>query len=91
MKARIHAIIKGQVQGVFFRAFVKKLASNIGATGWVKNNPDGTVEVVAEAEKTQLQELIDKCKQGNAWSRVDIIDTKWEKATNEFKEFEIRH
>ncbi|MEM4246799.1 MAG: acylphosphatase [Candidatus Woesearchaeota archaeon] len=90
MKTRIHAIIKGKVQGVFFRAFVKKLAGSIGATGWVKNNPDGTVEVVAEAEKALLQKLLDKCKQGNAWSKVEVINAKWKKPTGEFREFEIR-
>ncbi len=89
MKARLHATIKGQVQGVFFRVFVKKLAGSIDAVGWVRNNSDGTVELVAEAEKDKLQELLNKCKKGSVWSRVEVIDSKWEKPKGEFKEFEI--
>jgi len=91
MKARIHAIIKGRVQGVFFRTFVKNLAESIGATGWIKNNPDGTVELVAEGEKTALQELLNKCKQGPALARVDVIESKWKKPTGEFKKFWVTY
>jgi acylphosphatase len=55
----------------------------------VRNNPDGTVELVAEAEKSSLEELLSKCKQGSVWSRVEIINSKWEKPTGEFSGFEI--
>ena len=50
---RLHLVIKGEVQGVFFRDYVNKSA--IGLTGWARNNPDGTVEVIAEGDEKELK------------------------------------
>jgi len=91
MNARIHLMISGDVQGVFFRANTRRVASEIGVTGWVRNTPNGMVEVVAEGRKPQLDRLIEFCSRGPEGARVDDIAIGWEKFKNEFKSFEVRH
>ena len=56
-KSRIHIVIHGRVQGVFYRYNAQKKAKKFGLTGWVRNNPDKTVEIVAEGEKFKLKQL----------------------------------
>ena len=82
---RIHLVVKGDVQGVFFRDYVKKSA--IDLVGWVKNNNDGTVEVVAEGSEEELKKFLEKCREGPSSANVADIDVKWEDATGEFAEF----
>ena len=53
----VHLIIKGRVQGVFYRATARKVAGEIGVTGWVKNTAEGNVEIVATGSKDQLKNL----------------------------------
>lgn len=89
--ARIHLFISGRVQGVFFRAYTKEVAQNLGLVGWVKNLEDGRVEIIAEGKKTDLQKLIEWCRQGPTGARVDDIEIIYEEPTNEFKSFEIKY
>lgn len=89
MNTRLHLIVKGRVQGVFFRLYAKNTAKKLGITGWVRNNPNGTVEIVAEGTKSALETLLEKCRNGSVWSKVDEIEEKWGKATGEFKDVEI--
>ena len=79
--------IKGRVQGVFFRTEVKKIADVLGITGWVKNEPDGSVAVVAEGKEEELQKLIEWCKKGTDISRVENVEVEWKDATGEFADF----
>ena len=55
---RIHLVVRGRVQGVFFRASTQREAKRLGLTGWVKNRPDGGVEIVAEGEEDQVKDLL---------------------------------
>ena len=71
---RLHLTIHGRVQGVFFRAYVKKHAKKLNLTGFVKNNNNRTVEVVAEGNEHQLEELLKYCRKGPLLSRVESID-----------------
>ncbi|MEM4263961.1 MAG: acylphosphatase [Candidatus Woesearchaeota archaeon] len=87
---RLHLIIHGEVQGVFFRDYVKKAAHFLKLKGWVKNNDDGTVEVVAEGTNDLLQEFLSKCKRGPVLAKVTKVDIMWEEATKEFDFFEVR-
>lgn len=88
---RAHIFISGWVQGVFFRAFIKKHATELGVIGWVRNIEDGRVEIVAEEERNKLIELIKLVKKGPPLARIEKVDVFWEKATREFKDFQIRH
>lgn len=89
-KARIFMIIKGRVQGVFFRYKTQQEAQKLGLNGWVKNNGDGSVEILAEGDKDKLEELIEWCKEGPRSAQVEKVEVKWQKYVGEFEGFEIR-
>ncbi len=91
MPARIQVLISGEVQGVFFRSFLEKKAKLLKLTGWVRNNPDGTVEVVAEGDKPDLESLIKECWKGTSGAVVKDVKSLWSKATGEFDSFKIRY
>jgi acylphosphatase len=59
-----YAVAQGKVQGVYYRAFVSRNAARLGVTGYVRNLPDNSVEILAEGEKAQLEKLIEYLKQG---------------------------
>ncbi len=86
----MHAIVKGLVQGVGYRFFVIRRAELLGLTGWVKNLPDGTVEVVAEGDRELLEELIKELWRGPSAAQVTDVIINWERYTGEFKNFDVR-
>ncbi len=88
---RVKIVVSGVVQGVFFRSTAAERANIIGAVGWAKNMPDGTVEIAAEGSGKQLDELIEWCRRGPPLARVLSVDVKWEKPTGEFDAFNIAH
>lgn len=88
--ARLHAIARGRVQGVGFRYFVERQASQLNLTGWVRNRWDGTVEVVAEGDRPKLDRFLADLRRGPSASRVTEVETHWDKATGEFRWFSIR-
>ena len=72
---RYHIIAHGKVQGVYFRLYTQKAANKIGLTGWVKNKPDGTVEIEVQGNKSKVEEFIQIVEQGpSPQSKVDHID-----------------
>ena len=89
--ARAHLVIEGRVQGVFYRAFTRNLATKIGINGWVKNLYDGRVEALFEGRREVIERAIQECWRGPAGSSVRNIDVRWEEPTAEFKGFEIRY
>ncbi len=84
----IRLIIKGKVQGVFFRATAKDIADELGVKGWVRNLPDRNVEIRATAAEALLQKFIDWCKQGPQKARVDDVIVE-ELVLEEFNSFRI--
>ena len=88
---RVHIIVKGFVQGVFFRSNTKEVATELGLKGYVKNLPDENVEVVAEGKEKEINKLIEFCKKGPSFAKVKDIDIKFQKPTNEFDDFEVRY
>jgi acylphosphatase len=71
-------IVRGQVQGVFFRAEARDRAASLGLGGWVRNNPDGTVEAVFEGERERVQSMVEWCRRGPAHAQVEDVDVAWE-------------
>ncbi|MCK4336200.1 MAG: acylphosphatase [Candidatus Aenigmarchaeota archaeon] len=90
MNARVHLLISGEVQGVFFRANTRRAANELGVKGWVRNLPNGMVEVVAEGRKPTLDRLIEYCRKGPDGAGVENIEIKWEEFKNEFRGFDVR-
>ncbi len=86
---RIHLIVRGRVQGVYFRATSVREAKRLGLTGWVKNRNDASVEVIAEGEEDQVKDFLLWAQKGPTTSRVDKVDTRWRGYTGEFPDFRI--
>lgn len=84
-------IITGKVQGVFFRDNTRKNAIKIGLNGYVKNLPNGTVEIVAQGEKAQIEELRKWCNHGSPNSKVEKVSAYNINNSQSFKNFIIKH
>jgi len=91
MTARVHLVITGRVQGVWFRANTQKKAKTLDLKGWVKNLPDGRVEAVFEGEKEQIDRIIEWCKKGPSFARVDDVQIQWETPMEDFTTFTITY
>jgi acylphosphatase len=61
---RVRAVVEGRVQGVFYRDSCRREAQRLGVSGWVRNRPDGSVEVVAEGPRERVEDLLTWCRQG---------------------------
>ena len=88
-KVRAHLVVTGRVQGVYYRAETRDQASALGLTGWVKNRPDRSVEVVVEGSRNEVEVLIDWCRQGPPVAEVTGVSVLWENYTGEFTKFKI--
>ena len=89
MRRRLHLVIHGRVQGVFFRASARDEAVQHGLTGWVRNLPDGSVECVAEGAEPALQSFAAWCREGPPSARVDRVDERWGDASGELEGFRV--
>lgn len=87
--SEIHCTVKGRVQMVMFRDFVQRRARILRLTGTVQNLPDGTVDVVAQGNKEDLERLIDKLHKGSILSRVDDVFVEWRESSQSFDGFKI--
>lgn len=83
-----HITVTGKVQGVFFRAEAKERADNLGVKGWVKNSPDGSIEIHAEGSPDALMEFEQWCTHGPEMARVDAIQSQ-EVPEEGFDTFEV--
>jgi acylphosphatase len=80
---RVHVVVAGRVQGVFFRASCAERARAAGLAGWVRNDPGGRVEAVFEGPADAVQTLIDWCREGPAHARVDGVEVSEEMPVGE--------
>lgn len=85
-----HLLVEGHVQGVSFRAYTEQRASELGLEGYVRNLPDGRVEVVAEGPEDRLQTLEDWCWQGPPAAKVSLVRSETRPASGGFSGFSIR-
>ncbi|RMD90943.1 MAG: acylphosphatase [Calditrichaeota bacterium] len=84
-------IVKGFVQGVGFRWFVYKIATDLNLKGYVKNLYNGDVEIEVEGERGQIEELIKQVKVGPPLSRVTDVRIEWKKCNYKYTTFKIEH
>lgn len=87
---RLHMLVSGLVQGVFYRATAERVARELGLTGWVRNVPDGRVEVIAEGPDAALDSFVRWCHEGPPAARVDSVEVSASGATGEFTGFTTR-
>lgn len=86
---RVHLWIRGYVQGVNFRYYTRQQAQRLGLNGWVRNLPDGRVEVLAEGEEEALQALIAWCQRGPSLAEVEGVEVQWEPYRGDLSRFGI--
>lgn len=91
MQKRLTCIIRGRVRGVLYRDTTSRKARALGLVGFVENQPDSTVLVVAEGEEPLLQEFLECLWKGSPFSKVARIEETWGDATGEFTDFRIRY
>ena len=89
-RKRVHVLISGRVQGVYYRASAKDAAMQIrGLSGWVRNLPDGRVELEVEGLEEKVDALLEWCKTGPPYSRVDRVITDEKTPFDDTGNFEI--
>lgn len=89
-RSRFSAKIHGFVQGVGFRFFVREVANELGVVGYVRNMPDGGVEVLAEGDEAQLAEFLRQLRQGPRAARITRVDASWEAPTDAYDRFSVK-
>ncbi|QBS37682.1 acylphosphatase [Thermaerobacter sp. FW80] len=88
--ARVEVTVHGQVQGVGYRAFARSRALALGLRGWARNEPDGTVTVLAEGERAALDAFIEALRQGPPAAQVQGLEVRWGAARGLSAGFGIR-
>ena len=86
---RVRLVIEGRVQGVWFRDSTRREAVSLGLCGWVKNRPDGAVEVLAEGPENQARKLVSWCHHGPPVATVARVHETQEEWKGEFDSFDI--
>jgi acylphosphatase len=89
--ACFHATIRGRVQGIGFRYWTVETARDLGVNGWVRNLPDGNVDVEAEGERGLLETFVEHLKVGPALARVKDVDVDWSERLPKLKGFSVRY
>ncbi len=90
-EVRLEATVSGRVQGVSFRYYTQRTALSLGVVGWVRNEFNGDVRLVAEGEREKLEELLAFVHEGPSYARVSGVEFEWGEATGEFGRFQIIH
>ncbi|MBI2069418.1 MAG: acylphosphatase [Elusimicrobia bacterium] len=88
---RARLIVRGVVQGIGYRYFAQKMAKQSNLQGWVKNQPDGSVELAVEGDESDIERLIASLKQKHPWAKVDAVEIEWQPYAGEFQTFEITY
>jgi acylphosphatase len=88
---RLHAVIRGDVQGVGFRYFILDVARTLGVHGWVRNRADGAVELTAEGERAHLESLLGTARRGPRHATVTGVEVDWSEAEGDLGPFELVH
>jgi acylphosphatase len=88
---RLSAQVTGRVQGVGFRQFTRRKASDLDLTGWVKNESDGSVRLEAEGPRDALDDLLDAIRSGPRTASVENVSADWQDADGRFDRFQVRY
>jgi len=89
MEVGAHIVVKGYVQGVGFRFYVYRAASSLHVLGTVENSPNGDVRIVAEGDRSLIEELIKAVKIGPRSAKVNDVAVRWTEPQHKFQEFTI--
>jgi acylphosphatase len=87
----VRAIVTGRVQGVWYRAHTRDKALQLGLTGYARNLPDGSVEIVAQGDKAKIEALMDWARLGPPMAEVANIEVTETSSDSDHETFEIRY
>lgn len=87
----INCIVVGKVHNVAYRTYVQDSATELEVVGWVKNLPDGTVEVVAQGGQDLLKDFVEYLHEGSLMSKVESVSVDWKTIRREIDDFSIKH
>lgn len=87
----IYCIISGKVQNVAYRAYAQDSATELGLCGFVRNLPDGTVELVAQGDKDTLKEFVEYLHEGSLLAKVEHVSIDWRTIKKPHNDFSILH
>lgn len=90
-RRRVHVIVEGRVQGVFFRAYTQEEAARLGLAGWVRNRPNGSVEAIIEGDKAVVEKMLQWFYQGSPNSIVEKVHATEESPVGDSNSFEIHY
>ena len=88
---RLRLLVVGRVQGVGYRYFAREAALGLGLVGFVRNEPDGSVSLLAEGARAALEALARACRAGPRHGHVTHVEAFWSEATHQLEGFEIQH
>ena len=88
-KVRVHVVIEGRVQGVFFRASTRDEARARGLAGWVRNLPDGRVEALFEGDRRVIDTMLAWCRKGPSYAYVDHVEEEWQPYQGDLMDFRV--
>lgn len=88
---QLHLQVIGHVQGVGYRYFAQMKAVQHEIAGWVRNHPDGSVEILAQGTEHQLNRFVQDIRKGNPFSRVEHVEVSDKEPVERFKSFKIKY
>lgn len=87
----IYCVVSGKVQNVAYRAYIQDAATELGVVGYVQNNPDGTVIVLAQGAGDVLKDLVEYLHEGSLLSEVEGVAIDWRTPKKVHDDFSVRH
>jgi acylphosphatase len=87
----IRCIAHGKVQNVAYRAYAQDAATELQLVGWVRNLPDGTVEIVAQGETDTLKDFVEYLHEGSLMAQVESVSIDWQTIRRPLDDFSIKH
>ena len=91
IKIRAHIVVRGKVQGVYFRQNAQRICNEYGVTGWVLNVDDGSVEAILEGDKNSVEYAISWFRVGPPDAHVEKIELSYDRYSGEFEGFKISY
>lgn len=90
LKTRAQIVVRGIVQGVNYRWFTQRRASDLDLTGYVRNAADGSVKITVEGARVAIEQLLDALRMGPSAAVVESVQVEWHAPSGEFERFEVR-
>jgi acylphosphatase len=90
-KIRANIVVKGKVQGVYFRQNAQRICNEYGVTGWVHNVEDGSVEAILEGNKNSVEDVVSWFRVGPSNAHVERVELSYDRYSGEFQDFKISY